>query len=111
MARMNAREFEQQIRELCANSEIVMRVILLTESIDHTQLRIFLTDLSFVDMYYHHLSGKTSYAQIRDGQRIFGADNKKYWHWHPREDSDSHVPSASEITIEEFMKRLGSTLK
>ena len=107
---MNAREFEQQIRELCANSEIVMRVILLTESIDHTQLRIFLTDLSFVDMYYHHLSGKTSYAQIRDGQRIFGADNKKYWHWHPREDPAQHQASDHEVTFEEFLKEIEKNL-
>ena len=86
MARINAREFEHQIRDLCANSSIVMRVIVLTESIDHTQLRLFLTDLSFIDVYYHQISGKTAYTQIRNDERIFGADNKKGWHWHPYED-------------------------
>ena len=104
MARINAREFERQVRELCASSSIVMRVIVLTESIDHTQLRIFLTDLSFVDVYYHHISGKTAYTQIRDDRRVFGADNKKGWHWHPREDPQRHGFTNTEITFDEFLK-------
>ena len=112
MARINAREFERQARELCANSSNVMRVILLTESIDHTQLRIFLTDRTFVDVYYHHISGKTAYAQIRDNKRIFGADNTRgYWHWHPRKDISLHIRVDGEITFEEFMKELESTFE
>lgn len=103
---MNAREFERQARELCANSSIVMRVIVLTESIDHTQLRIFLTDLSFVDAYYHQISGKTAYTQIRDDRRVFGADNKKSWHWHPYEDPQRHEFTNVEITFAEFLKHV-----
>ncbi len=109
---MNAREFELQTREWCADSSIVMRVIVLTESIDHTQLRIFLTDRSFVDAYFHSISSKTAYAQIHDNERIFGADNTRgYWHWHPREDPALHVKTDKEITFEEFMKELESSLK
>lgn len=110
MARINAREFEQQVRKLCAGSSIVMRVIVLTESIDHTQLRIFLTDLSYVDVYYHHISGKTAYTQIRDDRRIFGADNKKGWHWHPYEDPQRHDFTNDEIAFDEFLKHVEETM-
>jgi hypothetical protein len=109
---MNAREFDRQVRNVCANSSVVARVSVLSESIDHTQLRIFLTDLSFVDVYHHQLSGKTSFAQILDDRRIFAADNKRgFWHWHPREDPLQHVSSDYEITFEEFMARLETDLK
>jgi len=112
MARINAREFEQQVRDLCANSSLVVRIIVLTEGIDHTQLRVFLTDHSFIDVYHHQLSGKTSFAQILDDERIFAADNKRgIWHWHSREDPSQHVSSGHEITFEEFMARLENGLK
>ncbi len=110
MARINAREFERQARELCASSSVVMRVIVLTESIDHTQLRIFLTDLSFVDLYYHQISGKTAFTQISDDRRVFGADNKKGWHWHPYQDPQRHEFTDAEITFDEFLKRVEENL-
>jgi hypothetical protein len=110
MARINAREFERQVKELCASSSIVMRVIVLTESIDHTQLRIFLTDLSFIDVYYHQISGKTAYTQIRDDRRVFGSDNKKGWHWHPYEDLQRHEPADDEITFDNFLKQVEENL-
>ncbi len=108
---MNAREFERQARELCANSSIVMRVIVLTESIDHTQLRIFLTDRSFIDVYYHQISGKTAYTQIHNDRRVFGADNKKGWHWHPYEDPQGHDFTNAEITFAEFLKHVEENIQ
>ncbi len=109
---MNAREFDRQVRNVCANSSVVARVSVLSESIDHTQLRVFLTDLSFVDVYHHQLSGKTSFAQILDDRRIFAADNKRgFWHWHPREDPSKHVASRHAITFEEFLGKIERTLK
>ncbi|MBI5965284.1 MAG: hypothetical protein HY863_17550 [Chloroflexi bacterium] len=70
-----------------------------------------MSDDSFVDVYYSEITDKTSFAHIKDGRRILGADNAGGWHWHPSNAPDSHVPSASEITIEEFMKELESTFK
>lgn len=57
---MNAREFNQQVRNICANSALVARIIILSEGIEHIQLRILLTDFSFIDVYDHQVSGKTS---------------------------------------------------
>ena len=109
---MNAREFDRQVRSVCANSSVVVRVSVLSESIDHTQLRVFLTDLSFVEVYYHQLSGKTSFAQIINDRRIFAADNKRgFWHWHPHEDPSLHVESAGAITFEEFISKVEQALK
>ena len=109
---MTAREFEQQVRSFCANSALVARINVLSEGIDHTQLRIYLTDHSFIDVYHHQLSGKTSFAQILDDERIFAADNKRgIWHWHPLEDVTRHIPSDREITFEEFFREIEKNLK
>ncbi len=109
---MNAREFEQQVRDICANSSLVIRINVLSESIEHIQLRILLTDLSFLDIYYHQVSGKTSYAQILDNRRIFGADNKRrFWHWHPREDPSQHIEAKREITFEEFLEEIEKAIQ
>lgn len=107
MARISAREFEQRIRKLCDDSAVVTRVVTLTESFEHTQLRIFLTKNSFIDLYYHEGSGKTAYTQIEDDCRIFGADNKKSrWHWHPYADPQRHDFTDAEITFAEFLKKV-----
>ena len=112
MARLNAREFEQRVRNWCANSPMVARVSILSEGMEHTQLRIFLLDLSFVDVYYNHSNGKTSFAQILNETRIFGADNTRgNWHWHPREEPFLHVESKHAISFEEFFREVEKNAK
>lgn len=109
---MTAREFDQQVRDRCANSPLVARIIVLSEGIEHIQLRVFLTDLSFLDVYYHQASGKTSYAQILDNKRIFAADNKqRFWHWHPREDPSQHIEAEREITFQEFLEEIEKAIQ
>lgn len=111
MARLSAPEFKEQVRSLCADSLLVVRVAILTESFDHVQIRVFLRDQSFIDIYHHELSGKTSFAQILDDRRIFGADNKGgLWHWHPRLNPSQHVASEREISFEEFLKEMEKTI-
>ncbi len=111
MARMNAREFDQQVRNICANSPLVVKIIVLSASIEHIQLRILLTDFSFIDVYYHQVSGKTSYAQISDNKRIFAADNKRrFWHWHPREDPSQHIETGREIPFDEFLAEIEKSI-
>jgi hypothetical protein len=68
-------------------------------------------DESFVDVFYNQKTGKTAFAQIMNDRRVFGADNKLGWHWHPREDPDGHIPAETSVTFEEFMARLEADIK
>ncbi len=100
-------EFEKRLRAVCKDSSSVMRTAVLSGSLRHKQFRIFLRDRTFVDVYYNQENGKTAFAQINNDARVFGADNTNgVWHWHPRENPAGHRESDTEITFEEFMKRL-----
>lgn len=112
MARVTTEAFEKRVRRVCKNSANVVRITLLGESLRHIQLRIFLRDRTFIDIYYNQDNEKTAFAQIHNDMRIFGADNTNgVWHWHPREDPASHVLAESDISFEEFMARLVSDLE
>jgi hypothetical protein len=65
------------------------------------------TEVSFIDAYYGKVTGKISFAQIKNEQRIFGADNAGGdWHWHPYADPQRHDFVDHEITFAEFFKRV-----
>ena len=104
MDRMNVEEFETSILSICSKSLAVKSTVVLTFSFTWINIRTYLRDGSFVDISYNQETGKTAYAQIRDDRRIFGADNKKGWHWHSREDPQRHDFTNTEITFDEFLK-------
>ncbi|MDP2777184.1 MAG: hypothetical protein Q8O48_06050 [Anaerolineales bacterium] len=111
MDRMNVEEFETSIISICSKSLAVKSTAILTFSFTWIKIRTYLRDGSFVDISYNQETGKTAYAQIRDDRRIFGADNKNGWHWHPREDPSLHVKTDKEVTFEGFMKELEADFK
>ena len=112
MAGISAESFLNRIKQVCANSVLVVRISTLSESRHQVRLRIFLSDRTFITVYYNDENGKTAFAQIRDNQRIFGADNThRQWHWHPREDPADHVPAGSAITFEEFLEKVEKGLE
>lgn len=49
---------------------------------------------TFVVVYFSALTGKTSYALIHLDQRIAGFDNYRFWHYHPVEAPNQHIPCA-----------------
>lgn len=60
---------------------------------------------ALVSVYYNALTSKTSYALIFDDQRIVGYDNYRFWHHHPAEAPDRHIPCEEptpEAVIREF---------
>ena len=111
MASLGMQEFEQKVESICSNLSIVKSVTIYASTDSSNLWRVVLSDDSFVDVYYSASTDKASFAHIKDKRRVFGADNAGGWHWHPREDPDSHVPVESEITFEEFMKELESSFK
>jgi hypothetical protein len=111
MAGVSAERFEQKIRERCAKSSSVMRVVSISESKRHVRMRIFLINRSFVDVYYNHETGKTAFAHIQKTKRIFGADNTNgYWHWHPYQNPEEHIAVEKDISFDAFLQRLETNL-
>jgi hypothetical protein len=111
MAGLEMEEFERHLESACLKLSFVKSVTLFASTESSNLWKVSLNDDSYIDVYYSEITDKTSFAHIKDKKRILGADNAGGWHWHPRESPDSHVPSASEITIEEFMKELESTFE
>jgi len=65
---------------------------------------------TFVAIYFSALTGKTSYALIRQERRWVGYDNYKFWHYHPLENADRHEP-CSAPTPEEAIAELARVSK
>jgi len=111
MAGMSVEKFAANVIAICSKSFAVASSTVLRLSVTWFKLRAYLTNESFVDVSYNEKTGKTTFAQIQDERRIFGADNKKGWHWHSYEDPERHDFVEDEITFEEFMKRVEEMMK
>lgn len=111
MAGMTVEEFEAYVLFACSNSSIVESAMVTQLGEAWSKVRMYLIDGSFAEASYNEETGKTTFAHIRDNQRVFGADNRRGWHWHPVEDPEAHIPSPAEITFEEFLQKLEANLK
>jgi len=58
-------------------------------------------------VYFHALTGNTSYALIHQGQRVAGFDNHRFWHAHPLGAADQHIP-CDEPTPEDAIAELAA---
>jgi hypothetical protein len=75
LAPLTLREAYRHIVDTSAQSPVVMGIepLLLEEPV--LKLRVHLGASLFVDVFFNAETGKMSCALIKDGQRIFGADN------------------------------------
>lgn len=46
----------------------------------------------FIAVRFNARNGRTDFALISDGKRVFGYDNLKEWHCHPSADPSQHIP-------------------
>jgi hypothetical protein len=111
MAGLSVEEFDAQVHSICSKSLIVRDIVRYGEGADWVNLRAYLTDESMLNVFYNHKTGKTSFVHIRDGKRVFGADSRNGWHWHPREDPSQHIPSDHAIAFEEFFREIEKVVK
>jgi hypothetical protein len=65
---------------------------------------------TFIAVYFSALTGKTSYALIRQGRRLAGYDNYKFWHFHPPAAPNSHLP-CEEPTSDEAVAKLAEVCR
>lgn len=103
MVKLSVADFAKDIIDNSVISKIVktLNIEILENSI--VRSRIILVDKSFVDVYYNHENGKTSFALVKNEKRIFGGDNLDFWHVHPFKNPDEHE-KCDEISFAEFLK-------
>jgi len=112
MAVISVAEFRRNIENTCSNSDTIMRIWIISETKRQVRIRIFLANRTFLDVYYSSKTGKTAFAQIKDNERIFGADNTDgVWHWHPYETPRGHDFTDGEISFDEFLKFVEENIK
>lgn len=63
------------------------------------ELRAYLDEATFIEVYANAMTGKRSFALISKGERVTGYDNYRFWHYHPPDNPDEHIP-CSEPTID-----------
>lgn len=55
------------------------------------EARITLEEQLFISVYFNALTGRKNFALIHQGRRIFGYDNRRFWHRHPVENPEMHI--------------------
>jgi hypothetical protein len=88
---MTPAEFKRQVAEASADYFPYARLNFTEQRGIKVQGRIVIDDANLIDVYYSALKGKTTFALVRMGRRIFGYDNLRGWHRHPVENPDQHV--------------------
>ena len=73
------------------------------------EIRIFFTPEIFMEVYVNGITGKKSFALVKNEKRIWGYDNYRYWHHHPIEKPDAHIP-CSEPPLEKIVNELHTVL-
>ncbi len=68
------------------------------------RLRAEIDDATFVGVYYSSLTEKKSFTLIRSNNRIFGYDNSRFWHCHPVENPQEHIPCAEPSPDQVFLE-------
>lgn len=72
------------------------------------EVRVDISDKKFIEVYHNIFSEKKSFALIMNGRRVFGYDNYKYWHMHPMNKVEMHIPCEEpvmEVVFEEIEQK------
>ncbi len=93
-----------EVQQACYTSPIVSYVEEVLVDADLLKVRVYLTEGElFIEAFYNCVTDKTSFALIRAGQRVYGADNAKMgWHKHPFDSVNRHI-SCPPVTFAEFL--------
>lgn len=73
----------------------------------HLGFRIIINKETFVDVYFNEETQRTDYALIHKGERVYGVDNLKGWHYHPFQAVERHLPCPEPSVQEVFEKMRG----
>ena len=69
--------------------------------------RAEVADDTHIAVYHNGLTGKTSYALVHHGGRVAGYDNYRFWHRHPADAPDQHIPCGAPEPAQVFEEFAG----
>jgi len=102
---LTLQETYQHLIGVCAQSTLITGIELLLLEEPVLKFRAHVGPVTFIDVFVNADTGKTSFALIKDQQRIFGADNTRGWRLHPFESPESHYP-CEEMSLENFLTQI-----
>jgi len=96
-------DFENQVINAAIASSIcdIPRIVRLSSTA--IKLRIELITDDFIDAFYNEETNTTAYALIRQGRRVFGADNTGGWHLHPFAEPNRHEHLSAPLSFVDFV--------
>ncbi len=71
---------------------------------------VYLEKDIFIAVRYNARNERTDFALIKNGQRIFGYDNLKKWHYHPHEEPAKHI-SCAKPSIDKIISDIQKVVK
>lgn len=103
---MTPSELLNQLALVCANSDFVASYTVDVDDEKTLAVRVFLTNDTWVNVFYNVDTGRSSFAWFRDHQRMYGKDNaKQIWHKHPFNATHLHEP-CEPVDFETFLREV-----
>ncbi len=106
----NIHEFVREVINTCAFSSFVKEIEILTFDMPVIKLRAYIDKNIFIEVFYNSETGKTSFALIKNGSRVYGVDNTKGWHMHPFKNPEEHE-FCNPVSFKEFHNTIEETIK
>ena len=110
---LDVNAFLLDLKEALAKTFPQARLDILLRTSKSLKLNIFIENTVFISVRYNSRNGRKDFALVSERKRVFGYDNLKEWHFHPKEDPNNHIPcdepSTDQILLE--MKNVYGELK
>jgi Ethanolamine utilization protein EutJ (predicted chaperonin) len=108
---MTLGEFERQVYAVANASPICGIPLLRRLTTTSINLRLDIVTGDLVDVFFNEETGTTAYAVVRNGKRIFGADNTGGWHIHPWQHPNSHENLTEPMSFDSFVEAVEQRLR
>ena len=100
---MTLAEFERQVYAVAAASPICGVPLLRRLTPTSVNFRLDIATGDFIDVFFNDQTDTLAFAVIRDGKRIYGADNTGGWHTHPWHRPLSHEALSGAMLFGDFV--------
>lgn len=104
---MTSFDYSKHAIELFSRYDFIKAIDILLLDEPVAKIKAVITKKTFINIFYNADTLKYSFALIKNGKRIFGADNSRKWHVHPFDNPDSHKETDA-IDLLEFLEMLKS---
>jgi hypothetical protein len=103
---MTLTEFERQVYAVAATAPICGVPLLRRLTPTSVNLRLDIVTGDFIDVFFNEQTDTQAYAVIREGRRIFGADNTGGWHIRPWHRPTSHESLPEPMSFDAFVEAI-----